>query len=189
MSESCPTPIPAERLLDYLLGELETGDEDRLETHLFGCATCSAGGERLAGLATSISRVIPPVLSRSRFEALEGAGVVSQGERHGSGRRGPGGLPRVRKGARHSHGRGRSRRGTTHRRRAADAQRRGDRAAPTTFPSTPPGERSLVACQHHFSETFPRDLVFALELVSGDDRRPVAEYTVFHRLDVPKISP
>jgi hypothetical protein len=47
----------------------------------------------------------------------------------------------------------------------------------------------LVACQHHFSETFPQDLVFAMELVSGDDRRPVAEYTVLHRLAVPKISP
>jgi hypothetical protein len=188
VSEACATPIPAERLLEYLCGELEAGDEDKLETHLFGCASCAAEGERLAGLATAISRVVPPVLTRSRFEALEGAGVVSQVNVMA-----PGDVARVvyppsgkllvlRMGGADL---GEARR--------VDVELRtpeGDSIARLDdVPFDASRGEVLVACQHHFSETFPRDLVFAMELVSGDDRRPVAEYTVFHRLDVPKTSP
>ena len=188
MSEPCPTPIPAERLLAYLLGELEEGDEDQLEIHLSGCAACEAEGERLAGLATSISPVIPPVLTRSRFEALEGAGVVSQVNVMA-----PGDVARVvypasgkvlvlRMGGADLGGA-----------RRVDVELRTPDGEPIARLDDVPFDASrgevLVACQHHFSETFPQDLVFAMELVSGDDRRPVAEYTVHHRLDVPKISP
>ncbi len=188
MSEACATPIPAERLLEYLLGELEAGDEAQLESHLFGCASCSAEGERLAGLAIAISRVVPPVLTRSRFEALEGAGVVSQVSVMA-----PGDVARVvypasgkvliiRMGGADL---GQARR--------VDIDLRTPGGEPIARLDDVPFDASrgevLVTCQHHFSETFPRDLVFALELVSGDDRRPVAEYTVHHRLDVPKISP
>ncbi len=188
MSEPCPTPIPSERMLAYLLGELAADDEDRLEAHLFACATCAAEGERLAGLATAISRVIPPVLTRSRFEALEGAGVVSQVNVMA-----PGDVAQVVYPP--------SGKLLVHRMGGADL---GEARRIDVEFRTPSGEliarlddvpfdasrgEVLVACQRHFSETFPHDLVFALELVSGDDRRRVAEYTVLHRLEVPKISP
>jgi hypothetical protein len=39
----------------------------------------------------------------------------------------------------------------------------------------------LVACQSHFAESFPPDVVFGLDVVTGDERRRVAEYTVLHR--------
>jgi len=188
MSEACATPIPAERLLEYLLGELEVNDEDRLEAHLFSCAACAAEGEKLAGLATAIGRVVPPVLSASRFEALEGAGLVSQVKAMA-----PGDVARV---VYPSSGNvlvlrmGGADLGEA---RRIDVELRTPGGQAIARLDDVPFDASrgeiLVACQHHFSETFPRDLVFAMELVSGDDRRPVAEYTVFHRLDVPKTSP
>jgi len=188
MREACATPIPAERLLEYLLGELEAADEDQLEIHLFGCAACAAEGDRVAGLATAIGRVVPPVLTRSRFESLEDAGVVSQVNVMA-----PGDVARV---VYPSSGKllvlrmGGADLGDA---RRVDVELRTLDGEPVARLDDVPFDASrgevLVACQHHFSETFPHDLVFAMELVSGDDRRPVAEYTVFHRLDVPKTSP
>ena len=40
----------------------------------------------------------------------------------------------------------------------------------------------LVACQSHFADLFPPDIVFSVELVSADQQEEVARYTVLHRL-------
>lgn len=180
MSTSCADPIAAERLLEYLQGELSAADEDALEAHLFSCERCAGEAEALAGLATAVARAIPPVLSRSRFDALSGAGLVAQVSELR-----PGDVTRVvypptgrvlvlqLRGA-----------------DLAEAQRvdvelrtpAGE--ALTRFADVPfdaaRGEL-LVACQRHFAERFPEDIVFALERVAGEERRPLAEYTVLHR--------
>jgi hypothetical protein len=181
MSAPCATPVPAERLLDYLLGELSAEDEDQLEAHIFACGQCGAEAERLAGLATAIQRAIPPILTRSRFEALESAGVVSQVTVMQ-----PGDVTRV-----FFPPPGKA---LVLRLGGADL---GQAQHLDVDLRTPTGEtvvrladvpfdaargEVLVACQRHFAETFPRDLVFVLEDVSGDARRSLAEYTVLHQL-------
>jgi anti-sigma factor RsiW len=180
VSATCPEPIAAERLLDYLLGELVAADEDALEAHLFSCARCAREAERLAGVATAVSRVIPPVLSRSRFEALASAGLVAQ-----ESALSPGDVTRVvyppagkllvlhMRGADLADAR---RVDVELRTPAGEALARLD-----DVPFDAARGELLVACQRHFAETFPQDVVFALERVSGEERRPLAEYTVLHR--------
>jgi len=181
MSGPCATPVPAERFLEYFLGELTADDEQELEAHLFGCKPCADEAGRLAGLATAINRLIPPILTRTRFEALDGAGVVSQVNAMRPGDVAQVFFPPTGK-------------ALVLRLEGADlaqAQRL------DVGVRTPSGEvvgrfddvpfdasrgEVLVACQRHFAESFPRDLVFSLEVVSGDERRRVAEYTVLHRL-------
>lgn len=182
MSEPCATPVPAERLLEYFLGELTADDEQELEAHLFGCAPCTAEGERLAGLATAIKRVIPPILTRSRFEALESAGVVLQVNVML-----PGGVAQaiypppgkalvLRLGGADL---GPARRlDIDIRTPAGEAIGRFD-----DVPFDASRGEVFVACQRHFAETYPADLVFTLEVVSGAERRRVAQYTVLHRFD------
>lgn len=181
MTGPCLSPVPAERLLEYFLGELAADDEQELEAHLFGCAPCTAEAERLAGLASAINRVIPTILTRTRFEALDGAGIVSQVNAMRPGDVAQVFFPPTGK-------------ALVLRLEGADlaqAQRldvdlrtpAGEtivRLADVPFDAAR-GE-VLVACQRHFAETFPRDLVFVLEDVSGDTRRRVAEYTVLHKL-------
>lgn len=45
---ACPAPIAFATLVEYWLGELAGEEQDRLEEHVFGCASCAA---RLGGLA------------------------------------------------------------------------------------------------------------------------------------------
>ncbi len=47
-TSSCTSPLDFFALVDYWLAELAPADEERVEEHLLGCATCS---ERLWGLA------------------------------------------------------------------------------------------------------------------------------------------
>jgi RNA polymerase sigma-70 factor (ECF subfamily) len=39
----------------------------------------------------------------------------------------------------------------------------------------------LIACQRHFADLFPHDIVFRLEVVIGDRREEASRYTVLHR--------
>jgi anti-sigma factor RsiW len=180
MTAPCASPVPAERLLEYLLGELRTDAEDQLEAHLFACAPCAAEAESLAGLAGAIHRAITPILTRSRLETLESAGLV---ERENVMRPGevaqvlypaPGKALVLRLGGAEL---AQARRlDVEMRTRAGEAVGRLD-----DVPFDASRGEVLVACQRHFAERFPRDLVFVLEVVSADERRPVAEYTVLHR--------
>lgn len=181
MTEPCATPVPAERLLEYFLGELTADEEDQLEAHLFGCAPCAAEAGRLAGLAAAISQVIPPILTRSRFEALEAAGVVSQVNvmRPGDVTQvffPPSGKALVLRMGGADLGQA----------RRLDVDLRTPTGEPIGRFDDVPFDASrgevFVACQRHFAESFPADMVFILEVVSGDERRRVAEYTVLHRL-------
>jgi hypothetical protein len=181
VSAPCPNPIGEERLLDYFLGELAGADEESLEAHLFACAPCAARAEALAGLGVAVARAVLPVLSRAHFETLEGAGLVSEVNVMA-----PGGVAEVvyppegkllviRLGGADL---GQARR--------IDVEMRTSAGEPVGRIDDVPFDASrgevLVACQRHFAETFPRDLVFGLDVVSGEARRRVGEYTVLHRL-------
>ena len=180
MTAPCAAPIPVERLLEYLLGELTPGDEEALEAHLFGCARCADEAHRLAGLATAINRVIPPILTRTRFEALDSAGAVSQVNAMRPGDVAQVFYPPTGKalvlrleGAE-----------LTQAQRLDVGLRTPSGEELGRFDDVPfdasRGE-VLVACQRHFAGAFPPEMVFVLEVVSGDERRRVAQYTVLHR--------
>jgi len=50
----CHAPVAAETLVEYWLGELARGDEERLEEHCFGCASCAARLAELAAIGEGI---------------------------------------------------------------------------------------------------------------------------------------
>jgi anti-sigma factor RsiW len=181
VSERCGAPVPDERLLDYLLGELEPGADEEVESHLFACASCASAAERLAGLATALNQAVSPILAPPRFEALDRAGLVSRVDVMTPGsvaevRYPPSGKVLViRLGG-----------ADIKSARRVDVDLRTAAGEPVVRLDDVPFDSSrgevLVACQRRYAETFPRDLVFAVEVVEGDARKRVGEYTVLHRL-------
>ena len=51
---SCENPISFEPLVAYWLGEVSGKDQESLEEHVFGCATCTARLEGLVALASGV---------------------------------------------------------------------------------------------------------------------------------------
>ena len=90
---TCPTPIAFADAVDYWAGDLSPVDEDRIDTHAFGCEACarelSAAGA-LAGGVAAVARdgrlhgvVTDAILNRLaadglriRMYTLDGPGVV-----------------------------------------------------------------------------------------------------------------
>lgn len=70
---SCP--IPHELLVRYWADDLEPGELDAVEEHLFGCADCSAASARVAALARGIAELIPPVVVGADIARAEERGV------------------------------------------------------------------------------------------------------------------
>lgn len=181
MTANCSKPVAFETLADYLLGGLAEKEEREVESHLFHCASCASRTERLAGLQFAIASAVPPVLSRARFAELEREGRVEHVNPMA-----PGETARV---VYPSPGRL-----LVHRFGGADLRqaRRVDVELRTLggesigrFDDVPfdagRGE-VLVACQAHFVDLYPRDGVFAVEVVAGVERKEAARYTVIHRL-------
>lgn len=181
MSDRCDTPIPDERILDYLLGELAKGEDEALESHLFACPSCASRAERLAGLGVALNRAVPPILTPERFEALSRAGLVARVNPMR-----PGTVSEVRyppEGRLLVHRLGGFALAGA---RRIDVELRAPSGEPIgrleDVPFDPSHGEVLVACQHHFAETYPRDLVFGVERVEGEARERLGEFTVLHRL-------
>lgn len=66
----CTAPLSLDVLAAYWLGELDDGEQDRVERHLFDCAACNAALEELAGLAAGIRAAA----RRGRSHAFVGSG-------------------------------------------------------------------------------------------------------------------
>jgi hypothetical protein len=181
VSEPCAAPVSEEQLLAYLLGELEPSEEVDLESHLFACASCATAAERVAGLATALHQAVSPILAPARFEALDRAGLVSEVDVMTPGAVAEvlyppsGKVLVIRLGGADLEGA-----------RRIDVDLRTAAGEPVVRLDDVPFDSSrgevLVACQRRYAETFPRDLVFAVEVVEGDARKRVGEYTVHHRL-------
>ena len=178
MNQSCDDPLKLEELLDYLNGELSEPDEQVLESHLFRCTRCAAEAERLGGLAAAIGTSIPPILSSSRFTGLERDGRIEKVNVMAPGQTAVVRYPEA----------GRL---LVHRFSLSGVDL--SRAKRIDIDLTLPGGEAvarfenvpfdaengevLVACQSHFAESFPRDLVFSVEV----EKSEVARYTVHHR--------
>ena len=170
------------QLLDYQSGELSEAVEHELESHLFQCTNCSSEAERFAGLATSIAGAIAPVLSPSRFSALEREVWVETVNVMHPGQRTEVVYPQ-------------SGRLLVHRLGGVDLSRAGridlDLSAPSgeaiwhleNVPFDAERGEILVPCQSHFAGKFPPDIVFSVTAVAGDEREELAQYTVRHNLE------
>jgi hypothetical protein len=91
MTPGCDAEIADERLIEYWSGDLEPGQVESLESHLFACAGCTARLDRLASLASGIASLVRQgrvsgVISRSMLNRMQREGVhvrmyaVSAGE-------------------------------------------------------------------------------------------------------------
>ena len=179
MNQTCGKPIPVGGLLDYLKGELPESDDQELESHLFRCAICSSEAERLAGLLTSIADAAPTILSPSRFAGLEREGRIERINDMTPGQTAEVLFPESGRLLVHRLGGidlGSARRVDIDVFESADS----GREALLHFEDVPfDAERGevLVACQRHFADLFPPDIVLSVEVVSE-----VAPYTIHHRL-------
>ena len=183
MKQTCGKSIPLGGLLDYLKGALPESDDQEIESHLFRCAICSAEAERIAGLLTSIADATPTILSPSRFAGLEREGRIERINVMTPGQTAEVLYPE-------------SGRVLVHRLGGVDlsSARRIDvevsaEGGETLWhledvPFDADRGEIFVACQSHFAEMFPPDIVFSVEVAvaSVDQQEELARYTVRHRL-------
>jgi len=72
---SCATPIAADTLVSYWVGDLAPDDEAAVEEHLMGCAACTRESARVAAVTETIRGLLPPILSRDTVELLRAKGL------------------------------------------------------------------------------------------------------------------
>jgi len=72
---SCATPIPFETLVALWTGELTADEADRIEEHVFGCASCAEVYAGLGDLTTALGEVIPIVVSHRHRDRLAASGM------------------------------------------------------------------------------------------------------------------
>ena len=181
MSDACETSVSMERLLDYFSGELGPAESGDVESHLFQCTACSAEAERLAGLLSSVTATVPPVLSAAVLAGLERDGRVQSVNVMRAGETATVFYPDVNRVLVHRLGgielAGTGRVDLEIRRKSGDNVWRHE-----DVPFDPEKGEVLVACQSHFADTFPHDIVFTVTSVSNERHEAVASYTVLHKL-------
>jgi len=174
---ACPS---SERLVAYCCAELAEAEEEAFEEHFFGCASCAFEAESLARVIKALRSATPAVLGRSAFEALQrrayplAVNPMLPGQHANVHYPAPGHL-------------------LIHRLSGLDLTRaqRVDVALETSV-----GERFgtledvpfdadrgevLLACQAHYAEMFPPDVVFVLQAVGTAGPDELARYSVLHR--------
>jgi hypothetical protein len=72
---TCLAPVPYETLVALWAGELEAGESERVEEHLFGCDACAAASDRLGKLVAGLRQIIPPVISHDHRDRLSASGL------------------------------------------------------------------------------------------------------------------
>ena len=76
---ACAPPIDVDVLIDYWLGALASDAEAAVETHLFGCAACSAKAQAIADLAGGLRALV----SRGLLGAVVTEGLVQRAAARG----------------------------------------------------------------------------------------------------------
>jgi anti-sigma factor RsiW len=71
----CASPLSSELLVDYWAGDLPPRDEEGVEEHLFGCASCTAGSARVAAITETLRAMIPPVVTRAALDRFRARGL------------------------------------------------------------------------------------------------------------------
>jgi hypothetical protein len=68
-------PIPFERLVDAVAGEMSESEEQALEVHVFACDICGDAYASVARLVAGLRGYIPPVISQQRLARLRATGT------------------------------------------------------------------------------------------------------------------
>ena len=179
MTTACAHGVAVESWIDFFAGDLDKETGERLEQLLFECAHCAAEAERWGAVAGGTAIAIPPVITTEAFRALQGRGepmtenVMQPGESRRASFPEGGRL-------------------LIHRLQGL-ALGRADRVNLALSDSTgsplvrfedvpfdPDTGEMIVACQRHFGESFPPDIVFEVERGAVDQLEVVAAYTVEH---------
>jgi Putative zinc-finger len=170
-----------DRLADYLAGLLTEPESDELEEHLFSCESCAGEAERVFALAASTREAAPPVLSTERFETFSREGRVAVVNPMA-----PGEVVEVRfppEGKLLVHRLGGS---DLSRARRVDLELLDlEGSSVVRLPDVPfdagRGE-VFLACQRHFADRFPHDLVVRVEVIGEPKKEEAKRYTILHRL-------
>jgi hypothetical protein len=72
---ACDSPVAWETLVDYWAGDLAAAAEGDLESHLMGCASCSATSARVAALTEALRAEIPALLAPDQLARLRATGL------------------------------------------------------------------------------------------------------------------
>lgn len=179
MTVACSHGVAAENWIDFFASDLDEEAGERLEQLLFECARCAAEAERWGAVAGGAGMAIPPVITTKALRALQDQGeLMNENVMHpGEHRRASfpdGGRLLI------------------HRLRGLDLAR-ADRVnialstpsgAPLVRFEDVPFDRDtgevIIACQRHFGESFPTDIVFEIERCVVDQVEVVATYGVDH---------
>jgi hypothetical protein len=152
MTAACTHGVAAESWIDFFVGELDGEAGERLEQLLFECAHCAAEAERWGAVIGGVEIAIPPVLSPEALLALQDRGERMNEE-----------LARA---------------DSVNLELSTPAG-----ASLVRFEDVPfDGDTGevIVACQRHFGESFPANIVFAIERRVVDEVEVVARYTIEH---------
>jgi anti-sigma factor RsiW len=174
---ACP---PSERLLAFLCGELPDAEQEALEEHLFGCTTCASEVEGLARTIAAVRSATPPVFGRSVLEALQRRAYplafnpMRPGQHAEVTYPAPGSLLVHRLSGL-----------DLARARRVDVKLETAAGAPLGLFEDVPFDADhgevLLACQAHYAEMFPPDVVFVLQAVGTGEPDQLARYSVLHR--------
>jgi len=75
MTTTCAAPLAFDRIVAYLVGELDGADEDAVEAHAFSCDACARAVEEVQALVAGLEAMIPPVVTGERLAQLRDAEV------------------------------------------------------------------------------------------------------------------
>ena len=180
MTPTCSHDVTAEGWIDFFAGDLDEETGEQLEQLLFECPHCAAQAERWGTVAGSAALAIPPVISIDMLRALQERGELMnenpmQPGEHRKAEFPDGGRLLI------------------HRLQGLELARadRVDLMLSTTE-GTPLGRfedapfdrdtgEVLVACQRHFGESFPEEIVFEVERHVAGQVEVLARYVVDHR--------
>jgi len=179
MTVACTHGVAAESWIDFFAGDLDEETGDRLEQLLFECPHCAAEAERWGAVVGSAGIAIPPVITTEELRALEGRGELMtenpmQPSEHRRARFPDGGRLLI------------------HRLQGLELARAEsvnlalntpDGASLARFDDVPfdgANGEVIVACQRHFGESFPADIVFEIERRVAGEVELVASYAVEH---------
>ncbi len=172
--------LSSDRVADYLGGVLAESDNEELESHLFSCRPCAVESERLFALAVAIRKAVPPVISAERFEELEREGRIAEVNPMSPGQVVEARFPPAEKLL--VHRLGGSDLSRARRVDVALCDLEGEAFVRLdNVPFDAARGEVLLACQRHFADLFPHDIVFRLEVVIGDRWEEASRYTVLHR--------
>jgi hypothetical protein len=179
MTTACSHGVAAESWIDFFAGDLDEETGEQLERLLFECPDCAAEAERWGALVGGAEIAIPPVITTETLRALQGRGELMNENAMQPGEHRRATFPD-------------GGRLLIHRLRGLELTS-ADRvnlalSTPTGAPlvrfEDVPFDRNagevIVACQRHFGESFPKDIVFEVERRVVDQVEVVASYSVDH---------